>query len=201
MLMPIPAASFPPNEIVDLLEKGRAGDAGAAQRLFDAYANSFRDIIRRRMLPSLRRLFGESDFLQETRIALYEKVIPERFFRTPQGFVAWLSKVVANKVRDANRKYLAEKNKLTRDIPFQELSEEQLNDLIDENPLPPEDHFSEREYEEAVRKLNLRSRLVVFFVRNGTPYAEIAYLLDISEKTVARTVASLREAFRTGKWG
>ena len=50
-------------KLLGLLRRAQAGDAAAAQRLFDEFAPHFRLLIRIKLAPRLRNLFDSNDFL------------------------------------------------------------------------------------------------------------------------------------------
>lgn len=90
----------------ELCERARAGCPEAARTLYDTYSKDILRLIRRKLDPRLRVLYDSQDFLQETWLALFTRSLQEQYFSSPDNLVAFLRRVAAHKVYDANCHHL-----------------------------------------------------------------------------------------------
>jgi len=89
----------------DLVRRARAGDPAASAALFDRHRNALAARVRRRLPRELRRKVAESDVLQESWLAAFQR-FADFEDRGAGSFAAWLGTVVERKVLDEVRRHL-----------------------------------------------------------------------------------------------
>lgn len=91
-----PSAAPPPT--VALIERARAGDREAYDRLFALAFERARLFVRMRLGPALRTKLDSRDVLQEAYVEAHRAF--ERFeYRGPGSFTKWLCRIIENRIR------------------------------------------------------------------------------------------------------
>ena len=91
-------------EFLDLLQGIRDRSEEAARTFVDKYGPAVLKIIRRRLLPSLRRQFDSLDFLQDVYASFMCKPPQPDAFNNVRAFFGYLTKMAHHKVIDALRR-------------------------------------------------------------------------------------------------
>ena len=92
----------------DMVQRAKAGDGGALDRLFEAYAPALRSAIDANLSPEWRRLFDTDDVLVEALAEAYRSINAFEY-RGPGSFLAWLKQIAMRDLTDEARKYLTAK--------------------------------------------------------------------------------------------
>jgi hypothetical protein len=74
----------------ELFVRARSGSPAAVQAFFDAHAKEILHAIRMRMDSDVRAELDSEDILQRARIKLFLCKLEERYFQTPQDFLAYM---------------------------------------------------------------------------------------------------------------
>lgn len=162
-----------------LVQAAQAGDRQALERLFSRYQDRVRRIVRLRLGPALRQRLDSGDILQQVLLDAFRSL--DRYEpRDEAGFLAWLSSIVENRMRDAADYHGADKRDVARQFSLDDSSSDAspAQRLEDEHTSPPE--VAERA--EAVQRLEaclaslpeVDRELVVLRDYIGLSWSEIA---------------------------
>ena len=168
-----------------LLERARAGDAGAFAALCARHRPRLLAFLGHRFEPRLRARADPSDVVQEAQMEAHRR-LDDYLARRPMPFRVWLEKVAYERLRMLRRRHLgADRRAAGREAPLPEASSEGLARRLAGRGTSPS-----RALERAERAAQLRRALEhlpeedreVLLMRNyeDLPYGEIAALLDIS---------------------
>jgi RNA polymerase sigma-70 factor (ECF subfamily) len=101
-------------EIKQLVERAKGGDADALNRLFAIHQPLLLDVARRRIGARLR-LKEEPDDLAQTTFREATRDFANYEYRGPDSLVRWLMQILQNKIRDKAEFYSANKRDQTRE--------------------------------------------------------------------------------------
>jgi RNA polymerase sigma-70 factor (ECF subfamily) len=101
-------------EIKQLVERAKSGDADALNRLFAIHQPLLLDVARRRIGARLR-LKEEPDDLAQTTFREATRDFANYEYRGPDSLVRWLMQILQNKIRDKAEFYSANKRDQTRE--------------------------------------------------------------------------------------
>ncbi len=180
------------HELRGLLGRVRSGDEEAARELLVRYEAQVRLVVRRQLPRLLRSRFDSLDFLQSVWGSFFRQVRtgPDEFVQ-PRTLVAFLAKVAKNKVIDEYRKASSQKADLSREVSLSSPGSS-TQDLASEEP-SASDVAEAREALARLQDLLPDDRRIVVELRvQGLSTREIGEQLDISERTVRRTLEDLR---------
>jgi len=105
---------------IELVERARAGDHGALERLFERYYPRVRRVVRARMGLRLRALEAPEDIVQNTFIAALGSL--GRFeVREDADLIDWFSRLVENQLSDAAKYHGASKRDSLRKVSLDAL--------------------------------------------------------------------------------
>ncbi len=104
-----------------LLDRIAQGDNDALERLVLAHRNYMRRIVELRMEDGLRHRVDPSDIVQETSIAVCNR-IREYLERRPSSFRVWLRYQTLERIVDARRHHLAMKRTVKREYRMTDAS-------------------------------------------------------------------------------
>jgi RNA polymerase sigma-70 factor (ECF subfamily) len=91
-----------------LLRDAQGGDPLAFDALLDRHRGRLTAFVASRMNPALRGYLEPEDIVQETHVEAARK-IADFVDRSPQGFYAWLVRIAAFKLKEADRRRRAKK--------------------------------------------------------------------------------------------
>jgi DNA-directed RNA polymerase specialized sigma24 family protein len=185
-------------EFMDLFRKATAGDPEASQALFTKFAPCFLKAIRGELPRDspLRPFLDSEVFLQELQVKLLELGFTLEAFDGPAAFLAYVTRMAENLVKEAKRKYLVrpEANR-SREQSLEALRAAQWDFLAAEADQPVDVCIAEDEWRHALESLPLVYRYIAIKLREGSSHTEIANALNISVRMVGRVVFRLRQHF------
>lgn len=172
---------------VDLVARIRRGDEAAVEILINRYLRPLQRIGHNRLPRSARSMTDTDDVVQEALVSTVRR-LPHFVCRNPGALLAYLRRVVLNRIIDERRKsarqsaWIVLPNDSTKQAPTQ------LERILDKEEI--------LRYRAALRRLKLRDRqLILLRVEQRLTYREIGTLLRMPSPDAAR-IASLRAARR-----
>ena len=100
------SVSSPRSPDQELIHRAHEGDVGAFQALVDRNMGLFRERIRQRLGPAVRRKVAESDIIQEDTLVALRR-LDDFEDRGKGSFGAWMARIVELKTREIVRQYAA----------------------------------------------------------------------------------------------
>jgi RNA polymerase sigma-70 factor (ECF subfamily) len=180
-------------EFAQLMHRVRAGDAQAAQEVFDRYSEPIRRVVRRYLHQRLRAQYDSVDILQ-TVWASFFQVPPERYtFETPEALISFLSQMAYNKVVDVFRQRLMTgKRNINRQVSLHEPAAGELDNVLPvRQPTPSQLAIAEEHWERIIRGQPPRVRQVLEMLRMGHTKREVADRFGLHPKTIQRLLEKL----------
>ncbi|NOT33040.1 MAG: sigma-70 family RNA polymerase sigma factor [Candidatus Eisenbacteria bacterium] len=185
-----------PDTTIELLNRARAGEAAARNRLFARYAPVLSRWAHRRLPLAARDLNETQDLVQVTLMRAFGRL--EAFeYRGPGAFLGYLRHILLNVIR----------NELRRVSSRPQHAE--LSDSLPQAGPSVVEQVAGREvlarYERGLEALNPEAReAVILRVELHLPFAEIAELLqkpseNAARMAVSRALVSLAEAMKEPK--
>jgi len=192
----------------ELVTLAKGGDETALNRLYRAYAERVRWMVRFRMGRQLRSKLESMDLVQEVLIHALGGL--EDFTYKDEGdFVRWLSKIAENELRGNLRRLHAEKRNIRREVRLDHsertTSGGSFGNLTPIESTTPSVIMSRKEdmgrLEKAMDQLKPRYREAIVLTKiEGLSYEEIGRRLDMSADAVrmlaTRAMVALAAAFR-----
>ena len=179
-----------PSETQALLERARAGDAEAVERLFQGHREYLRQVIAPRLASRLHARVDASDIVQEAE-AVAARRMSDYLQRQPVAFRLWLRQIAQDQLLMAYRRHIgAERRTVMREIPLPEQSSLELaRQLVDQGPSPSQQAVRSEQVH-AIRQALARlstddCELVMMRSHEQLSFEEIGYVLRI-EPTAAR---------------
>lgn len=183
------------NDLVGLLRRAQAGSAEAARFFFDRCREPLLAVIRRVIIPPLRRLYDSDDFLVDTLAFVFSRHFSDEVLQSPETLLLYLKRIAENKVRDATRKYLlSERYNLRRDVSLDSLNTEEglpSRDLSPEDVLMLKELVEER-LDDLIHQLPIMLQHIVVLILRGHNGLQIAHRLHVDPKRVYRAIAWLK---------
>jgi RNA polymerase sigma factor (sigma-70 family) len=175
------------SDFEQLMERVRGGDSEAARQLFEHYGPAIQQVVRRRLHRRLRTEFDSVDFVQDAWASFFD-LPPERCtFRTPEELMAFLCRLVRNKVIDAHRKHFQTETYGRRKVqPLKPNSP-------DAQPTPSQVMMAEDEWQRLIRDKPPKLREAMQMMRAGHSRQEIAEELGLNPKRIQRLLQQLTE--------
>ncbi len=180
-----------PDDDPDLVRRARAGDEEAARRLYERHAKPLRRRVVAGLSPRLRQKIAASDILQEAVLEAFRS-LPEFPGDAEEDFRRWLRRILENQMKDAVRRFAAQKRDTRREQPFPAPP-------AATGPTPSRLAMSAEQRAAVWAALDrLRpdyAQVIRMVHENGLPMAEVARVLDRSaeaaRKLYARAIAAL----------
>jgi RNA polymerase sigma factor (sigma-70 family) len=194
--MTVPFPSDRPKDQEDLLElvrRAQAGSAHSAQILFERCRQPLLAVIRKVLLPPLRRLYDSDDFLAETFAAIFTRHFSDDVLDSPESLWPYLRRIAENKGRDTERRHLVGKRRdLAREVPLEKSHDELWSkDLSPLEALLLKELVEDR-LEDLVNQVPPLMRAILELLLQGNNSAEIAHRLDLEPKRVYRAMEWLK---------
>jgi len=171
-------------ETCKLLERVRAGDQEAFNRLFARHRAELRQFVELRLDRKLRRRLDSSDVVQETQLEAASR-LADFLERSPMPFHLWLRKTAYQRLLMIHRQHFdAARRDLQREVPLPERSSLMLaQQLVAGGPTPSQE-VSRRELARRVRsavgRLSETDREILLMRSfENMSYQEVACLLEI----------------------
>jgi len=182
-----------------LLAAIQRGDAGAADRLYERYADRVLAIVRLRMGAELRGCLESGDLAQSALLASLQGI--QGFeYRHEGAFLHWLAQVVENRIRNEVEHFHRQRRDRAREVPLEAAG----TDVLAGRTAGPQTKASLREQmarlEAAMEQLPPHYREIILLRKyEGLSFKEIAKRLGQSEDAcrmlLARALAALSKRF------
>jgi RNA polymerase sigma-70 factor (ECF subfamily) len=171
----------------DLIARINSGDEAALEILIKRCLPVLRRIVRSRLSGHARSMLDTDDVVQDALVSTIKR-IPHFVWRNPGGLLAYLRRVIVNRIIDAKRKYArqAEWTPLSEDYPAPQASP--LQRMVKKEEI--------LRYRAALLRLKRRDRLlIVMRIEQQLTYQEIGKQLCLPSANAAR-VALIRATAR-----
>jgi len=178
------------NEFERLMERVRTGDAEAGREIFERYGPAIQMVVRRRLNRRMRVEFDSLDFAQDAWASFFH-IPPERCtFETPDELVAFLTRLVRNKLTDAYRQRfqtaMHDRRKLRSLNPS-------VHDRSGRQPTPSQFAIAEEEWDRMLHNKPPKLRHALEMLRAGHSRQEIAESLGLHPKMIQRLLQKLND--------
>jgi RNA polymerase sigma-70 factor (ECF subfamily) len=192
-----PSAPPPGESSFELLERAKAGDARALERLCARYLPRLRVWASGRLPRGARDLLDTGDLVQETLTRVVGRL--DAFEHRREGALqAYLRQALANRIRDEARRVARRPDAVqAEELEWPDLGPSPLEEVIGRDTLAL--------YEAALARLRPEDReAIVARVEFETPYEELAVVLekpsaDAARMAVSRALVRLAEEMRRGR--
>ena len=166
-----------------LMKELREGSDEAAWKLLEEYGPHIKAVVRKSLGTRLRVLYDSTDFVQSVWASLLRADHDFVNVKNPRNFIL---AVARNKVVDEMRKRRQSiKHNVDREIPLDSVEE---SDLGGHSPRPSEWVQAKERWESIMSGQNEVGKEVIRLRIAGHTLEDIAERLDISERTVRRTI-------------
>ena len=170
----------------ELVARVRQGHAEAAAALFGRHEHLLRAETRRRLRGVVRRRVGDSDVVQETWIAVFER-LDEFVEQGPGSFERWLRQIVRHKAADAVRRHLGTAKRAGKNEVSQSGVVHAARDPYDTPRTSAVRHEEQQQVAHAMKRLTPDQQLVLERVhRGGMTFVQIAKATGRSPSAVGR---------------
>ncbi len=175
-----------------LMQRLHEGSEEAAREVHRVYGPHLRRVIRRRLTQQLRSKFDSLDFAQDVWTSFFAERSRLQHFEHPEALIAFLANMAYHKIVDTFRQRVqTQKNDLARE---HSLDSEGLNEgrnLVARQPTPSQEFVAKETWDRLLADQPEHYRKVLYLLREGESYREIADRLGINEKTVRRVIRKL----------
>jgi RNA polymerase sigma-70 factor (ECF subfamily) len=182
------------SETCRLLHLACAGDAAAFEQLFERYRASLLRVIARRLGPQIRPRVDASDVVQDTQLAIFERLHDYLRLR-PMPFRLWVLKTAHERLRKIEHYHVnTAKRSRQREVPLPDSSSLFLARQFTADGSSPSGHFKRGELARRIRlvlaELSAADREIIL-LRNfdGLSNLEVAYLLELGPATAKKRYA------------
>jgi len=188
LVPPHAAGDSPPDETIHLLERARAGDQAALEKLFARYLKPLRRWASGRLPRWARDMTDTQDLVQETLLQTFKKI--EGFEARGEGALqAYLRQALMNRIRDELRRFDRRGAPAALDTQEPDAAPSPLDAAIGQQ--------NTERYERALARLRDADRqAIIARVELGCSYEEMAAALgkpspDAARKAAQRAVVRL----------
>ena len=183
-------------QLRQLLDAVRDGDATAAVELCRKYEPFIRAAVRRHLNERLRTHYDSLDFVQDVWSSVLTSP-DNRTFDTPQAFIGYLTRIAQFKVIEVFRqRFQTQKNDISREQPLL-VGEDRQEVTASRLPTPSQVLIAEETWDRLRNRLPVGHQVVLELLRDGHSYEDIALLSNVSLSTVNRIVRRLKELSST----
>lgn len=174
-----------------LLERVRAGETEAFNRLFARYRSYLHQIVSMEMDPILHARIDASDVVQETQFEAARRMT-DFLDREPMPFGVWLRKMAHERLLNLRRRHLGAKRRAAqREVPLPDRTSLQIAGQLLGGGTTPSQQLGRRELARHVRRaiaeLPLADRQILLMrYFEGLSYEEVGYILDIDPATAMK---------------
>ena len=170
-----------------LVARIHGGDEAALEMLIDRILPSLRRIGHQRLDGHTRSLLDIDDLVQDALVSLVRR-LPHFVCQTPGSLLAYLQRVIVNRIIDATRKRASQGEWTALPDECAGQAESPLQRVIDKDEM--------RRYRAALLRLKPRDRqLIMMRIEHGLRYQQIATQLGLRSPNAAR-VALIRAMAR-----
>ncbi|GIW86113.1 MAG: hypothetical protein KatS3mg108_0437 [Isosphaeraceae bacterium] len=189
-------------EFQALIDRARAGDGSALERLLEAFEPDVRAMVRGQLPRALRPRFDSMDFVQEVWRALLEQPIGQGpGYQGAARFRGYLAGVVRNKVyEEYRRRTRSQKDNLAREEPLfvERQGRTEVREVAAADATPSEEFHARDCLDRLLAGGSAVEARIVEWRRQGRTLEEIAAGLGIHERTVRRLLEGLRTRWPGG---
>jgi RNA polymerase sigma factor (sigma-70 family) len=175
----------------ELIEAVQAGEAQAAEHLFERYYFRLIELARRQMGWRLRSTVGSSDLVQSVLLSVFELIREERVQVPPDGAL-WplLVRISLNKIRNQAKFWRRGRRDQERVSSVTEL------ELVQKEPSPEDVAMLNETIKELFGQFSERRQAVLSLLLQDYGVAEVAKQIGVSERTVYNTRVAAGEVLR-----
>jgi RNA polymerase sigma factor (sigma-70 family) len=192
--------------LLELLARAQGGSESAREALFEACYPRVLAIVRARLGGGLRRFHESGDVVQEA-LLLAARDLDRLQVPDERSLIAWLSRVVENRLRDMAKFHAAAKREAGRERREASLVGEDESKLLEEVGAladgTPSQVFAGREeherLERALAELEPKRRKVIELRKQGLSWSEVAQALELASDGAARMLHA-RALVELGRW-
>lgn len=189
-------------EFRGLIDRARAGEVEALERLLEAFEGDVRAMVRGQLPRALRPRFDSMDFVQEVWRALLEQPIGHGpGYEGAARFRGYLAGVVRNKVfEEYRRRTRSQKDNLAREEPLfvEHGGRTEAREVAAPDATPSEELHARDCLDRLVAGGSALEARIVELRRQGRTFDEIATRLGIHERTVRRLLDGMRARWPGG---
>ena len=177
-----------------LMDRVRAGEAGAYEELLARYGHEVRAAVRQRLHDRLRTQYDSLDFVQDVW-ASFIALEPGRYrFADQDALVGFLCRVARNKVVEVfRRRFTTRKSNITREESYPAEGEDSRGGVPGREATPSQLAVAGERWADLMRRLPEGHRVVLERLREGHTHEEVAAMLDVNVRTVERIVRRLKD--------
>jgi RNA polymerase sigma-70 factor (ECF subfamily) len=174
-----------------LLERIRAGETDAFNRLFARYRSYLRQIVSMQMDPILHARIDASDVVQETQLEAARRM-SDFLEREPMPFGVWLRKMAHERLLNVRRRHLGAKRRAARrEVPLPDRTSLQIAGQLPGRGTTPSQQLGRRELARHVRRavaqLPLPDRQILLMrYFEGLSYEDVGYILEVDPVTAMK---------------
>jgi RNA polymerase sigma factor (sigma-70 family) len=191
-----PSTASTPQDIVTLLDRVRGNDEDAVRELVEVYGPALLRAVRARLPQKLRSKYDSRDILQDVWASFFGRLPGGHAFRAPRDLVAFLVKVARNKVTDVVRqRFKTQKHNVNREQSLDDSSARPPEPAA-HLPTPSTVAMGREEWDRLLQRLPPVYRAILLQLRQGKSPAQVAQLLDVSEKKVYRLITKYLPGFK-----
>jgi len=181
-------------EFRTLMERVRAGEAGAYEELLARYGEAVRRAVRIRLHDRLRAQYDSLDFVQDVWASLLAAGPGPDRFPDQDALVKYLCGIARNKVIEVfRRRFATRTHAITREEPLPPDTRDSGPGLPGKGPTPSQAAVAGERWDDWVRRLPPGHRAVLERLRDGHTHEEVAAMLNVSVRTVERIVRRLKD--------
>ena len=179
------------SEFRDLIERIQGGSLEAAWDLTERYSLHIRRVVRRLLDARLRSQYESVDLVQSVWASFFRHPAAIAGCQTSEDFSRRLIAIARNKVFDKyNRAFRTAKNDQSLEVRIE--ANEQLQErLISQEPAPYELAVARERWNRLFEQQSPQSQEILRKRIRGISYVEIARQMELSERTVRRTIDRL----------
>lgn len=181
------------SDFEDLVNRLRDGSEEAALELFELCKGRVYAAVRRRLNRQMRSKFDSHDFVQAMWASFYTQEASLPRFEKEEDLVAYLIRIVGNKVTDEYRKRTTEKYSMNRERRLESPNDSMNFTYPSTDPSPSQHAMANEQWTLMLDRVPPKYRKIVELRRDGAKLQEIADQLELSERTVRRILKSLSD--------
>lgn len=172
------------------MERLRTGDPEAPREIFERYGEAIQRVVRYRLNRRLRTQYDSLDFTQDAWASFFHIPAEKFTFKTPEELVAFLTRIVNNKVIDAYRKRRHHPDTDPRQLRH---SPQCIDAQPARLPTPSQFAIAEEVWNRILENKPPKIQLALTMLRDGYSQREIAHNLGLNVRRIHRLLARLKQ--------
>ncbi len=166
----------------------RNGSSETIEAFVSRYGPAILRIARRNLSSSIRSKFDSRDFTQMVWVSFFRNPEDIKSFATPNELMAYLTRMVLNKIHDEHRRRLqSQKHNVKQECPIDAVGEP-ANIRVDS---PSQIAIAREVWEQLLDGASERDRAIARLRLDGATFVEIAHEIGIHERFARRIVKRL----------